>query len=154
MINYEQIKDVEKQLYQALSDFKYVIESNDFKDVLKTARKYELESRCPISRFNDRHRKMINRLYTYIVNKIPREFAKQMILDEFHHNTPVVIARVVDDTYILQNHKMRANKIYAAHMMKKAGVTHKKIAAVLGVSAPTVAQYLKIELEIKTTAHK
>ncbi len=94
------------------------------------------------------HQQMMCRLYTYIVNKIPRDIALKMILNEFHCQQPVVLSRIVDDVYITQNRKMRASKIYAAHMLKKAGVTNKKIAAVLNLTSTTTSQYLKIKLEI------
>lgn len=148
MPSYEQIREIEHQLYNVLNDFKFITENPDFKQIFDDAEKYDKEKNIPPTFLRAEHQKMMCRLYTYIVNRIPRNDALKMILDEFHCQQPIILSRIVDEVYITQNRKMRANKIYAAQMMKKAGVTNKKIAAVLNLTSTTISQYLKIKLEI------
>jgi len=149
MISYEQIKSVEKQLYDALNDFKSVINSRDFSEILTDARKYQAEMILPTDLLLSSHDKMLKKLYTYAINNVPRDDAKMMIVAEFNHKENIVLERLVDYVYIKQKRKMTLNKIYAAHMMKRAGLSNKKIAVTLGVTLTAISKYLKIDIDFK-----
>ena len=149
MPTYEQINLIERQLYDAFNDLKNIFEHDDFRKIMLDAQKYEIERREPVDFLNIEHNKMIFRIYTYLINKIPSIDAKELIKEEFKYKEPIIVSRLVDDIYTQQKHRMRPQKIYAAHMMKLAGVSNKKIATVLQVTSTTVAQYLKTSLVIK-----
>ncbi len=54
----------------------------------------------------------------------------------------VDVDMVVDDTYRIFENRITPQRIFAAQAMKKADVSTKKIAQILGLSVPTVLKYL------------
>lgn len=54
----------------------------------------------------------------------------------------VNIELIVNETYRIFNKRITPQRIFAAQAMKKADVSTKKIAQVLGLSVPTVLKYL------------
>ena len=148
MLSYEQIKRTEIGLYNALNDLNLILKHESFKQILSNAGQYEYEKHKPADFLAAEHDKLMARLYTYITNQIPRCDALKMLLAEFKYKNPVIINRLVDDIYIQQKHRMRPQYIFAAHMMKKAGLTNKKIAQILKVAPATITQYLKIKTTV------
>ena len=148
MIDYEQISYIEQLLYKALDDLQYALDDCNFKEILNMSRKYKYENSISLDHYLTGHNKMMWRLYTYLINGIHTDDVKRMLYQEFHLE-PIICTRLVDDVYVRQRRQMMPNKIYAAHMMKRAGITNKKIATVLEVSSSTVATYLKVNLTVK-----
>ena len=144
MPSYEQIYTLEKRLYNALSDIDSVVHDSAFHDVFDTAGKYIIESRTPTDYLRRKHDDLMCRLYTYVINQIPRLNALKMLLSEFKVE-PVALSRLVNEIYIESGRDNLPCRVFAAHAMKKAGLTNKKIAVTLGVSAASVSHYLKIK---------
>ena len=149
MTSYTQIYALEKRLYDALADFESVVNDTDFKNIFAAAGKYDIESQKQVDFSRAKHDNLICRLYTYIINQIPRRIALKMLSREFNINEPVYLSRLVNDLYIENKKKKIALNAYAAQMLKRAGVTNKKIAAVLNISSTTAAKYLQYELTVK-----
>lgn len=148
MLSYQQIKNKERELYVALNELNSILNQKSFKQIFDTAGLYEYEKHQPDSFLGLEHAKLMSRLYTYIINQIPRPDAQKMILDEFKYKEPIIIQRLIESVYIQQKNRMRPQYIFAAHMMKKAGLTNKKIATTLKVTAATITQYLKIKTTV------
>lgn len=149
MATYEQISFVEQDLYNALNDFRRVIMSDDFKNIMQTARTYEQEKQMPDNILRLEHYEMMTRLYTYAINKIPLCVAKKLIMNDFKYESPIIAQRLANEIYDEHRHRLRPQKIYAAHMMKKAGLTNKKIAVILETTTATVTKFLKLPIDIK-----
>lgn len=83
------------------------------------------------------------KLYTYLINGICFHEALEMINKDMKI-CQYDIDNILRPTFIIFERHQKPQKIYAAMMMKKAGLNTKKIADVFNVSTSTILNWLKI----------
>ncbi len=149
MATYTQTSIIEQNLYDALNDLKYALESPDFKKIISDAESYTREKKMPDNEVLIEHWQIVHDIYACAANNIPWTETQKLVLAYNKYKEPALINRLIQEIYTQQKHRMQPRKIYAAHMMKKAGLTNKKIAQILGCSSTLIAKFLKINLEIK-----
>lgn len=131
MLSYEQINDTEKNLYNALNDFRQCFDDLKIYCINKPRQK------------SVKIEKLKSRLYTYLTNGIPFEIAKKQLLIEFDL-TSAQINSLLNPVYAQYLITLKPYKIYAAHKLHAAGISNKNIAALLEVTPQTVCKYLCI----------
>lgn len=134
MLSYEQISRLERDLYRSL---------NEVKDIFDAAKDSLYYKRLQEAAQNDRY-KIISRFYSYLTNGVCYPIAIESLCLDFNLGE-LTIKKIVEPVYRQHLANLRPYKIYAAHMMKKAGITNKKIAEILNITQQTVCKYLTIK---------
>ena len=90
---------------------------------------------------------VVSRLYAYLSNGFDYDVAVDNLCLEFRYSKNT-IKNLTNPIYRQYMSTLRPYKIYAAHKLKIAGISNKKIAEILNITAPTLSKYLTIKTNL------
>lgn len=136
MLSYTHLSLLEKQLFENMNDLHAVFNAarNDLNQqrINTLADKYDVRKR----------------LYTYLANGFSYTHAVENLSLDFKLPENI-IKELTLSIYQQYNSTLLPYKIYAAHKLKIAGITNKKIAEILSVTPQTISKYLTIDIDFK-----
>ncbi len=151
MLCNQQISFMKEDFFNTLKTLYHIANDDYFKQIFEQAKEiYEKEYFFGYLERNNtcqRNQKIKQRVILYLINGFNQQDIKNLICTEFEIDY-VLASDLVNTCIYLFNRTCEPQKIYAAHALKKAGITNKKIAILLHIPCYKVAKFLNMKIDI------